>query len=199
MLFALLFTTLCYSLPFFGSYRFLLPVFPAVFLVMAEALLVSGRLLGRIPGGGVVGGAALCILALVAPRFPFDFHVPTDWLDGVRVQTVVRPGEGPELVVPAERDPRLAALFPAEYLPGGDVELLIRYGAVSLRGGEVAIALLRTPEGRPHCEVALMPAPENSPLRATCALPHLTPVSLEIHARGDGELRVQSVVVRRPE
>lgn len=199
ILLALLLTTLCYGILFFGSYRFLLPLAPGVFLVAAEALVFVGAKLSWIRSSPVLALVALPIFGLLAPRLPFAFHLPMEWLDGVRVQTVVRPTTGQELFVPPEKEPRLAALFPAEYLPGGAVELLIHYGASSEGAPHVATALLRTRDGKSYCEVNLMPAPENSPLRAACALPHLTPVSFELHVRGESELHIQSVVVRRPE
>lgn len=191
----LLLTTLFYAL-FIGSFRFLVPLLPLVYLCAAlffmtaaaafrgqgASLLSSGR--RRTIWSAVLAAYVVCVSALPLRAV---LTVPGSALDGDRVEDVRDPESAGAEVLYADgaAGPRLIALLPWSSYPAGRLAVTLR----SRQAAEAAEAwgrlVVRRRNNRPLCELALRPMQhEYHEHDLTCTIPRGEPLSIEVRSLG---------------
>lgn len=220
LLLFLVVTSAFYTL-FIGSYRFLLPVLPAVYLLFSIGVVTVERSTSKMWLFPVVIITVISLLMVPSSvrsgRFVLD--IPVEYLEGIGGGRVATP-RGVALRAPLQGESRVVALFPAEYMPRGVFTVRISYDTSAAVGFEGELVLRRL-SGRSLCKVPLVerrvepdmereasglpPSPRAEPPSSEmnpqedeglCRLKTTEPVSIELRAKGGGSLLLYGLEVR---
>lgn len=187
-----------------ASFRFTVPLLPALYVV------ASGALAAKIPGAvavlrapaAAVGVATILVLAVAAQfrSWPLDAVYRAAALDGLSVANGVDPVSGSEIrIAEARGGARPVALLADTYLPQGTLTVTVRMRQTALPASErdVARIALVARDGTPGCAVDV-PASHLPPDRfvdvpTSCHLAEDGPATLAVYTLGESDLAIETV------
>lgn len=192
----LLIATLGFYALFFGSYRFLLPVLPVIYLFAAYAIVsLNSRQIRTI---GILGIVSYLVTSLVFPGFKLTISGAE--LDGSQVLNVSDFGSKnvQVLYAPPQADGRLIGFFPPEFFPRGAFEFAVRYRTDGQPGGTAGRMIIRKPNGRSLCMMNLSIPMDNNYFTATksCETDGIGTLSVEIQSDPGTAVWIDEVSVR---
>lgn len=188
--------TITFYCAFFGSYRFMLPILPALYLFAAAAIVFA---LEQIPRGllaslSLVGTTVWLSTLLFTPHFHYEI-TPQD-LTGVSVEALAKdPHTGaPALFADSSHGPRLAGFMPQQYLPRGEYHITVHYRSTPAAPERIGRVVFRPDRSRPICEMPLQSNGSGS-ASMSCKIPVTEPLALEIHLEKSAALWIDKVAI----